>query len=95
LNPKLSNLVDRIRGQFPHLDIRTDQTDIVRVIAKRERFLIGIEEHAGEYIAQFIDLDGPTDFESVLLKEVSSRNVHDFEEAVLTSISNVRPVQNP
>lgn len=89
MNKKLVNLVSMIHTRFPLLDVRTDQCDMVRVISKR--VLVGILEQQGEFEARFTSLEGETDFESTLLKTISSSSLHDFEERVLGALAELVP----
>lgn len=87
MNQYLARLVDRIRNRFPLLDVRTDQCDTVRVIAKGA--IIGIEERGGEFIAQFMSLDA--DLETKLIKKISSYQFGDFELRVVQNLATLIP----
>ncbi|HMF20376.1 MAG TPA: hypothetical protein VKE98_24415 [Gemmataceae bacterium] len=87
MNQNLSMLADRIREQFPHLDVRTDQCKIVRVYAKG--VLVGIKRENNKFMAQFISLN-KCDFETPIVKSVSASDYGDFEVDVLKALVDLR-----
>ena len=87
MTPELHQLIGVVRERFPHLDVRTDQCDIVRIIGRR--VLVGIEQHGSEFQAKFIALDGESDFESDLHKIVSSTDRAVFESQMLQALADV------
>lgn len=89
MNSNLCKLVDRIRERFPRLDVRTDQCDTVRVITKG--VLVGIFEQENEFKAEFTSLDEECDFETTMLKTVSSTDLGDFEAVLLQALVDLVP----
>ena len=89
MNTNLSGIVDRIRGRYPHLDVRTDQCDIVRVLAKQARVIIGIEEKNGTFRATFTSTDSELDFEDDVLDVLSSTDAAKFGEDVIASLAKL------
>ena len=84
-------LVERIREQFPSLDVRTDQGNIIRILTKGG--MVGILREGDEYKAQFISFEDDCDFETTLTKTVASRDFSAFQEEVLESLGGIPPVR--
>jgi hypothetical protein len=93
MNQSLYKLVDRIRERFPRLDVRTDQCDVIRIISKG--VLVGIEQKGDEFIATFISLEGEHDFETTVIKTLSSTDLGDFEMMVLPALIDLVPYRMP
>jgi hypothetical protein len=89
MNTNLSGIVDRIRSRYPHLDVRTDQCDIVRVLAKQARVIVGIEEKNGTFRATFSSMDSKLDFEDDILNVLSSTDATRFGEDVVASLGKL------
>lgn len=88
---EFGGLVDRLRERFPGLDIRTDQCNILRVLAKG--VVVAIQREGDKYKAQFISLEDECDFESTLTKTVTSTDFAAFQEEVLESVGGIYCVQ--
>jgi hypothetical protein len=89
MNQLLGTLVDRIRERFPLLDVRTDQCDIVRIIARG--VFVGIEAKGDEFVAKFISLESPYDFEAPVLKTLTSTDLGEFEQELLPALAELVP----
>ncbi len=83
----LVRLVDRIREQYPGLDVRTDQCDIVRIITKK--VLVGVRHEEIKYTADFISLEGKSDFETTLMATLVDTDIAIFEERLLKALATV------
>ena len=89
MNKQLSNLVDLIRAQFPKMDVRTDQSEMVRAMTKG--LLVTLEQLGDRFVAKVISLESEYDFESTLLKTLSSDDRASFETQVLAELQRRIP----
>ena len=89
MNQNLNKLADQIREQFPRLDVRTDQCDVVRVYARG--VLVSIQQKGEEFIADFMSLDGNYDFETPIIKSLSSSEIGAFDVKVLEALVDLVP----
>ncbi len=89
MNEPLATLAKRIHERFPRLDIRTDQCETIRIYA--EGVLVGVNQRDDKFIAQFISLEGDLDFETTLLKTLSSTDLNGFEESLLRDLVDLTP----
>lgn len=89
MSPALLRLVPRIRERFPHLDIRTDQCALVRIIGKD--LLVGIRYEGSQFRADFISLAGECDFQTSVIKTLSSHDLEVFERELLNSLAETQP----
>ncbi len=80
MNDFKQRLAKELREQFPELDIRTDQCDVVRIyIAHRQ---IAVSQEQSGYTAKVIALDSELDFESSLEKVLVGQTVEEIREKV-------------
>lgn len=87
MNNELLKLADNIRQRFPEADVRTDQSETIRVIARTS--IVGVSIRGGEYQAKVVSLGAEDDFETTLLKTLTSRNADDFKRLLLDELSAV------
>lgn len=89
MNADLTKLVEHVRGRYPQLDVRSDQCDTVRIIAKREQFVAGVRRSGGSYSAKFISLSGGSPIADTVLATVEDTDADRFEEDVLQLLSKM------
>jgi hypothetical protein len=89
MNKNFYNLVDQIQERFARLDVRTDQCDAIRIIAKG--VLVGIEQKGDEFVATFISLESEDQLGTTVFKTLSSTNLGAFEAMVLEALVELVP----
>jgi hypothetical protein len=83
-------LVDRIRERFPTLDVRTDQCEIVRLIAKG--IVVGIRQQRDQFRADVISLGHEKDLDTTLIKTVMASDRDEFEAQLFKELLAITSV---
>ena len=89
MNKNFYNLVDQIQERFARLDVRTDQCDVIRIIAKG--VLVGIEQKGDEFVATFISLESEDQLGTTVFKTLNSTKLGAFEAMVLEALVELVP----
>jgi hypothetical protein len=80
MNDFKQRLAEELVKEFPKLDIRTDQCDVVRIYAGH--LLIAVSQEQAGYIAKVIPVDGELDFDTKVEKVLAGGTVDEIIEKV-------------